>query len=98
VSRTGGIRRLVLDVLKLHEPSLVDFTLSLEELEHIDAVNVTLTEVDSKTESVKIVLEGTSLDFELIDKKLKEMHSSIHSVDQVVAGKRVLESVETPQD
>lgn len=94
----GTIRRLVLDVLKLHEPDLVAFATSLEALECIDAVNVTLDEVDSKTETVKIVVAGTDLDFEAIAEKLKDLHASIHSIDQVVAGKRIVESIETPQD
>ncbi len=94
----GTIRRLVLDVLKLHEPDLVAFSTSLEALECIDAVNVTLDEVDSKTETVKIVVAGMDLDFEAIAEKLKDLHASIHSIDQVVAGKRIVESIETPQD
>ncbi|MHA1451155.1 MAG: hypothetical protein ACTSP4_17275 [Candidatus Hodarchaeales archaeon] len=49
-----GIRRLVLDVLKLHEPDL--------------------------TELASIIWK------------------IIHSIDQVVAGKEVVESIETPQD
>ena len=76
----------------------MDLALTLEELEDVDAVNISLIEVDSRTENVKIVLEGRDLDFSSIDKTLKDMHASIHSVDQVVAGKRVVESVETPQD
>ncbi|MHA2497016.1 MAG: DUF211 domain-containing protein, partial [Candidatus Hodarchaeales archaeon] len=98
IQKVGTIRRLVLDVLKLHEPDLVAFTTSLEALECIDAVNVTLDEVDSKTETVKIVVAGQGLDFEAISEKLKDLHASIHSIDQVVAGKRIVESIETPQD
>jgi len=98
IDKVGTIRRLVLDVLKLHEPDLVAFTAALEDLECIDAVNVTLDEVDSKTETVKIVVAGTDLNFDEIQSSLQDLHASIHSIDQVVAGKRIVESIETPQD
>ncbi len=98
ILKLGTIKRLVLDVLKLHEPGLVAFTAALESIECIDAVNVTLDEVDQQTETVKIVVAGTDLNFEKIQQKLEDLHASIHSIDQVVAGKRIVESIETPQD
>ena len=94
----GGIRRLVLDVLKLHDPSIVYFASALEQLEGVVAVNCTLVEVDAKTENLKVVLEGNNMNYNLILKAINELHGSIHSIDQVVSGQRFVEAIETPQD
>jgi hypothetical protein len=96
--KKGGVRRLVLDVLKLHDPSIVSFATALEQVTGVAAVNCTLVELDAKTENLKVVLEGSNMDFDLISKTIAELHGSIHSVDQVVSGVRFVEAVETPQD
>ncbi|MFX1285101.1 MAG: DUF211 domain-containing protein [Promethearchaeota archaeon] len=97
-SQKSGVRRLVLDVLKLHDPSIVSFATALEQVDGVAAVNCTLVEVDAKTENLKVVIEGSNMDFDLISKTIKELHGSIHSIDQVISGKRFVEAIETPQD
>ncbi|NIU38502.1 hypothetical protein GWN65_00585 [Candidatus Bathyarchaeota archaeon] len=92
------IKRLVLDVLKPHNPSVVELSEALSHLEGIDGVNVIIYEIDQQVENVKIIIAGTSIDFERIKKRLKEMGATIHSVDEVAAGKRIVEEVRTPQD
>ncbi|MFX1514693.1 MAG: DUF211 domain-containing protein [Promethearchaeota archaeon] len=96
--KKGGVRRLVLDVLKLHDPSIVSFATALEQVAGVTAVNCTLVEIDAKTENLKVVLEGSDMDFNLISETITELHGSIHSIDQVVSGARFVEAVETPQD
>lgn len=94
----GGVRRLVLDVLKLHDPSIVSFATALEKLDGVSAVNCTLVEIDAKTENLKVVIEGSNIDYDLISKTINDLHGSIHSIDQVVTGTRFVEAIETPQD
>jgi hypothetical protein len=94
----SGVRRLVLDVLKLHDPSIVAFAIALEQIDGVAAVNCTLVEVDAKTENLKVVLEGVDLNFNLISKTINDLHGSVHSVDMVVTGSRFVEAIETPQD
>ncbi|MFX0172282.1 MAG: DUF211 domain-containing protein [Candidatus Hodarchaeota archaeon] len=94
----GGVRRLVLDVLKLHDPSIVSFATALEQVKGVSAVNCTLVEIDAKTENLKVVIEGTNMDYDLISKTINELHGSIHSIDQVISGSRFVEAIETPQD
>ena len=92
------IRRLVLDVLKPHNPSVVELSEALSHLKGIEAVNVIIYEIDQQVENVKIILAGNSIDFEIIKEKLEEMGATIHSVDEVAAGERIVEEVRTPQD
>ena len=97
-STARGVRRLVLDVLKLHDPSLVSFAIALEQVDGVNAVNCTLVEIDAKTENLKVVLEGTNMDYDLISKAINDLHGSIHSIDQVISGTHLVEAIETPQD
>jgi len=92
------IRRLVLDVLKPHNPSVVELSEALSHLEGIEGVNVITYEIDQQVENVKIVIAGCSINVESIEKKLGELGATIHSVDEVAAGKRIVEEVKTPQD
>lgn len=92
------IRRLVLDVLKPHNPSVVELSEALSHLQGVEGVNVIIYEIDQKVENAKVIIAGSSIDFEMIKKKLEEMGATIHSVDEVAAGKRIVEEVKTPQD
>ena len=98
LSRSKMIRRLVLDVLKPHNPSVVELSEALSHLEGIEGVNVIIYEIDQQVENVKVIIAGSSINFESIKKKLEEMGATIHSVDEVAAGKRIVEEVKTPQD
>jgi hypothetical protein len=92
------IRRLILDVLKPHKPSVVEVSEALSHLEGVEGVNIIMNEIDQQVENAKIIIAGNSLNFEDIRSKLKELGATIHSVDEVAAGKRIIEEVMTPQD
>jgi hypothetical protein len=98
LSRSKMIRRLVLDVLKPHNPSVVELSEALSHLEGVEGVNIIIYEIDQKVENAKVIIAGSSIDFESIKKELEEMGATIHSVDEVAAGKRIVEEVKTPQD
>lgn len=89
---------MVLDVLKPHHPSIVELSKRLSVLSGVSGVNCTLEEVDQETESIKITIEGTSIDFEEVERTIADTGAVIHSVDSVSAGKKLVEEVETPQD
>jgi hypothetical protein len=92
------IRRLVLDVLKPHKPSVVELSEVLSTLEGVEGVNIIIYEIDQQVENAKIIIAGNPLNFGGIKKKLEEMGATIHSVDEVAAGNRIVEEVRTPQD
>lgn len=76
-------RKIVLDVLKPHQPNGVDFAAALADLSPDYLVRLTVVEVDEKTESVVVVLEGEDISFDPIVELIKEMGASVHSVDEV---------------
>jgi hypothetical protein len=79
------LTRLVLDVLKPHNPGLPEFAAKLSSLPGVAGVNITLIEIDKDTETVKITIDGR-LDYSAIRSTIEELGSVIHSVDEVVAG------------
>ena len=88
-----GIRRIVLDVLKPHSPRLTDLALMLARDEHVSGLNISLKEVDQNTESITITLEGDDLRYDMIKDILEQAGAVIHSIDQVVAGRTLVEEV-----
>ena len=91
------IRRIVLDVLKPHRPSVVEMSRKLTSIKGVDGVNCTLDEVDQETESVRVTIEGPAIDFEKVEQTLRESGAVIHSVDSVSVGKKLVEDVRIPQ-
>lgn len=94
----GKIRRLVLDVLKPHDPSIIEVAAELSELPGIEAVNISIYEVDRRVENAKITLEGSDLRYNEILKVIGENGGTVHSIDEVVAGRMIIEDAETLQD
>ena len=76
-------RRLVLDVLKPHHPNALDFSSALADLDADYRVKLTVTEVDKKTESTIVTIEGADINFEKIKTAIEKMGASVHSIDEV---------------
>lgn len=92
------LRRLVLDTLKPHEPSIVALAQSLSDLDGVSAVNISIYEIDQKVENAKITLEGTAIDFPTVVAVVHDMGGTVHSIDEVVAGKTIIDYAATLQD
>ena len=95
---TGNLRRLVLDVLKPLEPTIVELVQLLANLEGVDGVNISIYEIDRRVENAKVTVEGHALNFQKITQAIEEHGGSIHSIDEVAAGKTLIEDVDTAQD
>lgn len=94
----GRIRRLVLDTLKPHDPSIIDLAAQLSEIEGISAVNISIYEMDRKVENAKITIEGDGIDYQVVSGLIEEMGGAIHSVDEVAAGRHIIDDAQTLQD
>jgi len=84
------IKRLVLDVLKPHQPSVIEYADKITELEGIEGLTLNVMEIDDKTQTVEIAMEGDDLPFEDIKRVIGELGGAIHSIDQVSAGSRIV--------
>lgn len=94
----GKIRRLVLDALKPHEPTIIEWASQLSELEGTSAVNISIYEIDRQVENAKIIIEGENISYQLSLALIEELGGTVHSIDQAVAGRTIIDDVATPQD
>ena len=84
---TGGamvcVTKLVLDILKPHQPNALEFAQTLAAVGSGYRVHLTVLEVDENTDTLRVVLEGKALDFDAIQAKIDKMGGSLHSIDEV---------------
>lgn len=92
------LRKLVLDVLKPHTPDIVTFAKELASLQGIDGVNISVYEIDKEVENVKITIVGRFTDVGSIRNMIGDAGGTIHSIDEVAAGKKVVEEDITLHD
>ena len=92
------VRRLVVDVLKPHDPPLLDFTEQIATIECVDGVSSSLIELDQEVQNVKLTVVGEALDFEAIKSGIEELSGTVHSVDQVACGEYIVDEEWTHQD
>lgn len=77
------ITRLVLDVLKPHQPDAVEFSIALAGLDPGLRVTLTVQEVDEKTETVLLDIEGSDIQFAQLVQCIRDLGASLHSIDEV---------------
>jgi len=77
------VKRLVLDVLKPHQPNALEFSQALARAGGDYRVCITVLEVDEKTETLKVVVEGDAIDFDAVQAGISDLGGSLHSIDEV---------------
>ena len=85
-------------MLKPMEPNIIEMANSLSTLTGVSAVNISIVEIDLKVENAKITIEGDDLNYEEVKNLIEDMGGSIHSIDEVVAGKMIIDDAATLQD
>lgn len=100
VPRSGmsPIRRLVVDVLKPHDPPLPEFASRLADVESVAGVTVTLVELDREVQNVKLTFEGETVEYDAVEAAVERLGGTVHSVDEVACGEYIVEDRQTPQD
>lgn len=77
------VTRLVLDILKPHHPTILDFAKGIAAVNDEWKVTINLIEMDDQTQTLEAVIEGSDIDLEQITEAINEMGGSLHSVDSV---------------
>jgi hypothetical protein len=89
-----NIRRLVLDVDKaISRPTLIELAEAIEGVSGIEGLNITVTEIDIETVGMDVTVEGEHLDYPALVKVIEHTGAVVHSIDQLVAGDRLIERV-----
>ena len=82
-SKRTFIRKLVLDVVKPHEPDIVEVADAISKLDGVKRVEVEVRDYDSNIERLKLIVEGDDLDEDEIMEFIKYYGGNVASVDGV---------------
>lgn len=78
------IKEITLDVLKPHQPSIVDLSREvMARLKGIKKVQIEVLEMDQDTESIKMRIYCDDLEVDELIEVLNELGASLHSIDGV---------------
>ena len=77
------VKKVVLDVLKPHQPNALDFSRAIAEAGGDYRVHLTVIEVDENTETLLVTVEGNAIDFDAVQSVITELGASLHSIDEV---------------
>ena len=78
-----SVKKLVLDVLKPHQPNALEFAETLAAVGSDHRVHLTVLEVDENTETLRVIVQGEMLDFTALQTAIAKMGGSLHSIDEV---------------
>ncbi len=87
------IRRLVLDIMKPHDPDVLVMTKRLSDISGVDGATTKLVEMDEQVQETRVTIEGDDLDLEQIQLVVEDLGGSIHSIDEVSCGDEVVEDL-----
>lgn len=89
-----NIRRLVLDVDKsISRPTLIEIAAAIDGVDGVQGFNITVTEIDIETVGMDVTVEGEGIDYPSLYKAIETTGAVVHSIDQLAAGKRLVERV-----
>jgi hypothetical protein len=83
------LRRLVLDVLKPHEPTMLTLAQAVADLSAVEAATTDLVEIDEEVREVTLTIEGPDLDYDEVVGVVEDLGGSVHSIDQAAYGEYV---------
>lgn len=79
----ASVKRVVLDVLKPHRPNALEFARAIADQHPGHSVTVKVTEMDEKTETTVIEIEGDDMNYDGIVETIEDLGGSVHSIDEV---------------
>ncbi|EAR10047.1 DUF211 domain-containing protein [Reinekea blandensis] len=77
------LTRLVLDVLKPHQPNSYAFATRLAEVKPGLVVNLMVVEMDEHTHTIQLEIVGSDIPLDEIEDAINELGGSLHSIDEV---------------
>ena len=81
------IRRIVVDSLEPRETSTIELSKSLCEADGVGEVDLVVTEVDSRTETIKITIRGQQINYDAVMKVMDDHGATIRSIDEINVGR-----------
>jgi len=78
------VKRLVVDSLKPLESPKLDLALALGRVEGVDDVTLSVTEVDSKTETIRLLIGGQDINYDRVQDVFSMFGAAVRSIDEIV--------------
>lgn len=88
----GPVRLLVLDILKPHRPSALEYAQELSKIDSSYSVNIKVVTIDERTETVQVIIEGNSIDYKKVEDTVLALGGNIQSIDEVCVGAKLIDS------
>lgn len=86
-----NIRQLLLDVDKaIVRPSLLEIAAAIDGCRGVEAVNITVEEIDMETVGKNVSIEGDGTDYEQISRAIESTGAVVHSLDEIAIGDRII--------
>jgi len=79
--------------MAVKRPSLIDLAQAISQCAGVEAVNITVEEIDVEIVGMDVTIEGARLDYDTLIQAIESVGAVVHSVDQIVAGDRLIERV-----
>ncbi|GGO87163.1 hypothetical protein GCM10011348_39710 [Marinobacterium nitratireducens] len=76
------LTRVVLDVLKPQDPSVLELARVLSDIGGY-RVRLQVLEMDKNTETLAVEISAPSIDFDAVHQVISDLGASLHSVDEV---------------
>ncbi|MGP3667033.1 MAG: DUF211 domain-containing protein [Candidatus Bathyarchaeota archaeon] len=83
------IRRIVVDSLKPRETPIIELSKALCHVDGVEEVDIAVTEVDVKTETIRLTITGSDINYENIAKVLSEYGVAVRSIDEINVSKKL---------
>ena len=81
------IRRVLIEALKARETSLVELSQAICATNGVEECDIVVTDVDAKTETIKLTVRGANIEYSGIVSILQENGVSVKGVDEVNVSK-----------
>ena len=76
------VKRLVLDVLKPHQPDILEFACAIARCGADLHVKLAVSEMDERTESTVISIAGEDINLVRVRAAIEDLGGSLHSIDE----------------
>jgi len=77
------VKRLVVDSLKPLETPKLDLALALGRVEGVEGVTLSVTEVDSKTETIRLLIAGQDINYDHVQDVFSRFGAAVRSIDEI---------------
>ena len=78
-----AVKRILMDALKPRELSIVDLAKALGSVDKKGEVEIIVSELDSKTETLKVTIRGSNIDYSLVSTIMDQYGVSVRGIDEI---------------